>query len=679
MPRERATPPSQPFPVVALGAGLGGGAALEAFFGPGDPPAPAGMAFVLVSARDGEPPDRLAARLGPRTPLPVCEGAHGMALQPGRIFIVPPHPHPAIQAGRLSLPPEPGPATGPWLPVDHLFRSLARDRGALAIGIVLAGAGADGAQGLAAIKAEGGMTMAQLPATAEPDGMPRHAAATRRVDFVLAPAAMPAQLLAYAAQAFAPGPAAGPALGPRHGKHVDHILTVLRHQTGQDCGSLRRSLVQQRISRRMAVTQMPTLGKYLKHLQRTPAEAEALLLDLQVGVSQFFRDPEAFRSLEQRVIPALFAEREADACIRVWVPGCSTGEEAYAVAILLAEGQLRAKGAHPVQVFASDLDARAIQTARAGVYPATIAADLTPDRLRRWFTPDPASGGYRIQRSIRELVTFSEQDLLKDPPFSRVDFISCRNLLDHMSEELQKKLVTLLHYALNPGGRLLLGLTESLRDAGELFDVADAKARLYQRRPSAHGTGRRRVPPLPELEPRPPHGAARTALADEDLYALREDLHSAHEELQSNLEEAQTSRTELLSANLELGIVNAELGDRVQRLTQALAEMDAFLAGPGLPMIFLDTALRILRFTPSATSLVNLIPADVGRPLAHLTTHLAEGDQLAVLAGEVLATRVAQAREVTTLDGVRGRLRVQPFLDPAGVLVGVVILLVTGG
>ena len=394
------------------------------------------------------------------------------------------------------------------LPIDFFFRSLAQDQRERAICIVLSGTGSDGTLGVRAIKGEGGMVMAQNPESTEYDGMPRSAIATGLVDYVLPPAEMPAQLIAYVAHAFGKTsrPVSPPA--PKAEDALKKIFLLLRAQTGHDFSQYKQSTIVRRVERRMAVHQIERLDEYVRYLQQTPAEVEALFRDLLIGVTSFFRDPEAFEALQEQVIPRLFAGKPAGAVIRVWVPGCSTGEEAYSIAILLQERMEALKQSLKVQVFATDIDRRAIDCARAGVYPASIAADVSPERLARFFAQEPDGSAYRIQKGIRDMLIFSEQDVIKDPPFSKLDLISCRNLLIYMGGELQKKLIPLFHYALNPGGMLFLGTSETVGEFADLFATLDRKSKLYQRREDVRrrhaGTGQ--VSPAPAGRRTPSHG-----------------------------------------------------------------------------------------------------------------------------------------------------------------------------
>ncbi len=410
---------------------------------------------------------------------------------------------------------EPVAPRGQRLPIDFFFRSLAQDQHERAIGIVLSGTGSDGTLGVRAIKGEGGMVMAQNPESTEYDGMPRSAIATGLVDYELPAADMPAQLMAYAAHVFGKTPGAAAAPLPKAENAFKKIFILLRAKTGHDFSQYKPSTIHRRIERRMAVHQIETMDGYVKYLQQTPAEVEALFRDLLIGVTSFFRDPEAFKALEDQVIPKLFAGKRADTVIRVWSTGCSTGEEAYSLAILLAERAGAMKQSFKVQVFATDIDSLAITTARAGLYPASIAADISPERLARFFAAEPDGKAYRIHKGIRDMLVFSEQDLIKDPPFSKLDLISCRNLLIYMGGDLQKKLIPLFHYALNPEGFLFLGSSESVGDFGNLFVVLDRKLKLYQNRKDIQGAQRpilgRFMPPMTAIDVALPRSAAKTA------------------------------------------------------------------------------------------------------------------------------------------------------------------------
>ena len=496
------------FPIVGIGASAGGLAAFEAFFSGMPADTDPGMAFVLVQHLAPDHKSILTDLVKRYTRMQVFEVEDGMAVKPNCAYIIPPNRDMAFLNGTLQLL-EPAAPRGQRLPIDFFFRSLAQDQHERAICIVLSGTGSDGTLGVRAIKGEGGMVMAQNPESTEYDGMPRSAIATGLVDYVLPPAEMPAQLIAYVAHAFGktPRPVSPPA--PKAEDALKKIFILLRAQTGHDFSQYKQNTINRRVERRMAVHQIERLDEYVRYLQQTPAEVEALFRDLLIGVTSFFRDPEAFAALEEQVIPRLFAGKPAGAVIRVWVPGCSTGEEAYSIAILLQEHMEALKQSFKVQVFATDIDSQAIEQARAGLYPASIAADVSPERLARFFAQEPDGSAYRIHKGIRDMLVFSEQDVIKDPPFSKLDLISCRNLLIYMGGELQKKLIPLFHYALNPGGLLFLGTSETVGEFADLFATLDRKSKLYQRKEDVHGAHRpamgRFLPPLTEdgAVPRP--------------------------------------------------------------------------------------------------------------------------------------------------------------------------------
>jgi len=494
---ETAEKPVAGFPIVGIGASAGGLAAFEAFFsgmpadtdGFGRLTAGPGMAFVLVQHLAPDYKSILTDLIRRYTRMQVFEVEDGMAVRPNCVYIIPPNRDMALLNGTLQLI-EPSAPRGHRLPIDFFFRSLAQDQRERAIGIVLSGTATDGTQGVRAIKGEGGMAMAQNPASTEYDSMPRSAIGTGLVDYELPPAEMPAQLIAYVAHAFGRPPRATSPPTPRIESTLKKIFVLLRVQTGHDFSQYKPSTLHRRIARRLAVNQIETVDRYIKYLQTNPAEGEALFRDLLIGVTNFFRDPEAFKALEERVIPKLFANKPAGTVLRVWSPGCSTGEEAYSIAILLQERLEALRQSYKVQVFATDIDSQAIVTARAGLYPASITADISPERLARFFAAEPGGSNYRIHKGIRDLLVFSEQSVIKDPPFSKLDLISCRNLLIYMSGDLQKKIIPLFHYALNPGGTLFLGTSETVGEFGDLFSTLDRKLKLYQRKEDIYSAQR---------------------------------------------------------------------------------------------------------------------------------------------------------------------------------------------
>lgn len=841
------------FPIVGIGASAGGLAAIEAFFSG----MPAGrnpdMAFVLVQHLAPDHKSILTDLVKRYTSMRVSEVEDGITVQPNSVYIIPPNRDMAFINGSLQLL-EPAFPRGQRLPIDFFFRSLAQDQHERAICIVLSGTGSDGTHGLRDIKSEGGMAMVQTPESTEFDGMPRSAIATGMVDYVLPPAEMPARLLAYAAHAF--GQKTRPPSSRPSGKDdsLQKIALLLRAKTGHDFSLYKHNTINRRVERRMAVHQIERLEEYIRYLQKYPDEIDALFCDLLIGVTNFFRDPEAFAVLANEGIPLIFANKPAGSTIRAWICGCSTGEEAYSIAILLREQVEALKLDFKLQVFATDIDSRAIDQARSGIYPASIANDISPERLNRFFVRESDGCSYRIDKEIRDMLVFSKHDLIKDPPFSKIDLISCRNLLIYMKGELQKKLIPLFHYALNPDGILFLGTSESVGDFIDMFHPLDRHSKLYKSRGNVaanHRTelGRIQMPvmdnatairqqgkyvgntkptpreltervlvqkyapvaalvnnrgdiiylhgrsgsylelapgdagvnnilktareglrydlttalhkavslketvcrhgltvksngdfsmvnltvePVPEYQdkdaetglylvvlesaPKAVHvdkkmgGSADTEASsgrtdadesvsritalkqelqakeeylqstieeleasNEELKSSNEEMQSVNEELQSTNEELETSKEELQSVNEELATVNTELQSKVIELSQVNNDMNNLLAGTGVGTIFVDHKLLIQRFTPAAAKVINLIRTDVGRPVGHIVSNLAEYNSLVEDVREVLDTLNTREIEVRSVSGVWYLLCIRPYRTLENVIEGAVI------
>ena len=830
------------FPIVGIGASAGGLAAFEAFFSGMPADVDPGMAFVLVQHLAPDHKSILTDLIRRYTRMQVFEVEDGMIVQPNCTYIIPPGYDMAFLGGSLQLL-APVLPRGQRLPIDFFFRSLAQDQQERTIGIVLSGTGSDGTLGVRAIKGEGGMVMAQNLESTDYDGMPRSAIATGLVDYVLPPAEMPAQLVVYVANLFgkSPRPATLPMTADSENA-LKKIFILLRAQTGHDFSGYKSGTINRRIERRMVIHQIDGIDGYVRYLQQTPTEVEALFRDMLIGVTSFFRDPEAFKALEERIIPKLFTGKGTDATIRVWVPGCSTGEEAYSIAILLAERQEAMKQIFKVQIFATDIDSEAIATARAGLYPAGITGDISADRLRRFFVAEPGGGHFRIHKGIRDMLVFSEQNIIKDPPFSKLDLISCRNLMIYLGGELQKKLIPLFHYALNLKGFLFLGTSESTGEFLSLFSAVERKVKLYQRKDDAHNLQPMFLSPFvppktavsaalpkpaclafPEklplqeltekallqntpaavlvnkqgdifylhgrtgmyLEPTPgeigtanilkmareglrqelttalhkavfgketircpglrvktngdftgvdltvqqvksssvaplylviletaalpevaaavtPGSAAEPGTAAdliiaglknelrakeeylqttheqletscEELKSANEEMQSVNEELQSTNEEMETSKEELQSVNEELATVNNELQTKVADLSLVNDDMNNLLAGTGIATVFVDHSLHILRFTPAANKIINLIPSDLGRPVGHIVSNLVGYDSLVADAQTVLDTLIAKEVEVQATSGMWYSLRIQPYRTIRNIIEGAVI------
>ncbi|WP_119072533.1 chemotaxis protein CheB [Aggregatilinea lenta] len=464
------------FPIIGIGASAGGLYALQVFLD--NMPADTGMAFVIVQHLDPNHESILAELLQHHTPMRVLQVKDGMRVEPNNVYVVPPNRDMALFNGTLILTAIDA-HDGLRLPIDFLFRSLAEDQGQHAIGIVLSGTGTDGTLGLETIRGEGGMAIAQDPASAKFDGMPRSAITKGLADYILPPEKMPAQLIEYVHQLFTLQTIRQSPPSMEDPEALQRVFMLLRRHSKHDFSLYKQNTIHRQLERRMAVNRIENMANYAQFVQQSPHELDTLFQELLIGVTRFFRDREVFESLNQHAVASLFKARQPDQPIRVWVPGCATGEEAYSIAILIRE-QMSALGQEwETQIFATDINEESIATARRGRFPDTIAADITPERLQKFFVTDGKT--YQISKSIREMVVFAVHSIIKDPPFSNMDLISCRNLLIYLGPALQKKIIPMFHYALKPGGFLLLGNSETLGEFGSFFDAVDHKARLFQR------------------------------------------------------------------------------------------------------------------------------------------------------------------------------------------------------
>ena len=467
------------FPVVGIGASAGGLAAFEEFLSALPTDKPLGMAFVLAQHLDPDHKSILLELVSRYTTMEVQWAEDGIVVRPECAYVMPPNKDMVLVDGHLVLM-KPEAPRGLRLPIDTFFRSLASDQHERAICIVLSGTGSDGTLGARAVSDEGGLVIVQSPESAGYDGMPASVICAGMVDHVLAPKDMPEQLLDYVSHGFHRLAQLERSASNESSQELLKVLHLLRDRTGHDFTHYRTPTLLRRVERRMAVTKIDDMAEYVDLVGRDTREAETLFRELLIGVTSFFRDAAAYEVLAAEVIPGLVAAHTSDNPVRVWVPGCSTGEEAYSLAMLLLEQTTRATYNVPVQVFATDIDVDAIEHARNGVYPASIAADVSPERLARFFTQDGEN--YRLVKSVRDSLVFAEQDVIKDPPFSRVDLISCRNLLISMNPELQQRLMLVFHYAINPGGYLFLGSSETVGAADDLYSPVNRKWKLFRRR-----------------------------------------------------------------------------------------------------------------------------------------------------------------------------------------------------
>lgn len=501
------------FPIVGIGASAGGLEAMNLMLK--HLPARTGMAFVLVQHLDPTHESALTAILARTTDMPVVEAKHNMRLLPDQLYVIPPNKLMGISQRRLKLSPR-GHAD-PTRTVDHFLDSLAEEEGNRAIGVVLSGNGSDGTQGLLAIKAAGGITLAQEERTAKYPAMPGSAITAGCVDFVLAPERIAQELSRIAGHPFvAPAGSAQAAEQerPAEEKAFEDILAILRQRTAVDFTHYKHATLQRRIQRRMVLHKFESLADYGAYLRMHVGEVKELYNDMLIHVTGFFRDPHAFQALKKRIFPRLLKQRSSDESFRIWVPGCSTGEEAYSLAIALVEFLAERKLHNPLQVFATDINDTALEKARAGLYPEAIKSDVSPERLRRFFVK--AEGGHRITKGIREMCIFARQNVVTDPPFSNIDLISCRNVLIYLGAPLQRKVMPMFHYALKTSGYLMLGASETVGGFGDLFSLVDKKTKLYakkstQIRPAVSFARGLPEPPLVPGEPPPaPHPPSAT-------------------------------------------------------------------------------------------------------------------------------------------------------------------------
>ncbi|MDO9366518.1 MAG: chemotaxis protein CheB [Methylotenera sp.] len=464
--------PEGSFPIIGMGASAGGLEAFEQFFH--QVPTDCGMAFVLIQHLDPSHTSILTEILQRSTRLPVVEAQDQMQVAPNAVYVIPPNRDMAIFHGKLqlSVPNEP---RGQRMPIDAFMRSLAEDQGEKAIGIVLSGTGTDGTLGLRAIIGAGGITLVQTPANAKFDGMPSSAIHAGYATYVLPAKEMPQQLMGDLQHLIAPRAAKSSQLTE---VGINHILMTLRSGCGHDFSQYKKTTITRRIERRMSLHNIEDTEVYLHFLKEHPAEVQLLFKELLINVTSFFRDTEAFEELKHHILPQLLAGKDHDYVFRVWVAGCATGEEAYSIAILLREWMDESHREFRTQIYATDLDDDAIGKARAGFYLPNIAQDVSAERLRKYFIKEDT--GYRVRKDLREMVVFAVQNVIKDPPFTKLDLLSCRNLMIYLEPVLQNRLIPTFHYALKPDGILLVSPSESIGNHTELFDSVNRKWKFYR-------------------------------------------------------------------------------------------------------------------------------------------------------------------------------------------------------
>jgi two-component system CheB/CheR fusion protein len=813
---------TSPQHIIGIGASAGGLEVLETFFS--NIPVDNDLTIVVIQHLSPSHKSIMDSILARYTKMGISVIKDKMDIELNKIYLSPPDFFVDIQGDKFYLTEfEKTKVTN--LPIDHFFRSLAKYKGERAICIILSGTGTDGTLGLKAVKENGGMAMVQEESQAKYEGMPRSAIDTGLVDYILPIEKMPDQLFKYIKHPLIELTKKVIVSGVDTKECNEKIFRLIKIKTGHDFSLYKQTTIQRRIERRMALHDIEKLVDYVRYLERSPDEVDDLFKELLIGVTRFFRDPEAFEALALKVLPELLATKEDGGVFRVWVPGCSSGEEAYSLAILLTEVIKKYNKHLAIQIFASDIDSNAIDIARKAIYPENITADITPERLKMFFNQNGTT--YQIKKQIREKVVFAIQNVIKDPPFSRLDLISCRNLLIYLEQSLHKQLFPVFNFSLLDHGILFLGTSETVGDSVDYFSVLDSKFKIYAKkggifRPNEYpkfperlsqevqiGVASTTIPPIRILGAKviSEHYASPsvivnrkfevlqiygdigrylglssgeaslnvlqivrdgmrhklgTALAQalknntvvksenvqvisenemltvdlivqplsgqgtiqqlllivfrecigtqnvtlrkersvsvesvkndeimileqelkatkeylqttiEELQTTNEELNSTNEEMQSTNEELETSREELQSTNEELITVNSELQNKVTELTQTSNDVNNLLASIDIATLFLDTELRIKRFTPAAVKVFRLISSDIGRPIHDITSKILKFD-VYQLAADVLSSLSRQEVDVQIVGNKWYSIKILPYRTIDNIIEGVVL------
>ena len=671
------------FPIVGIGASAGG---LEAFSQLlRNLPQKTGMAFTLVQHLDPKYGSILPETLSRVTKIPVREAADNMVVEPDHVYVIPPNTPLAILHGVLHL--IAGTLTpGQHTPIDYFLRSLAQDRGPKAIGVILSGTASNGAQGLEAIKAAGGITFAQDEKSAKFAGMPQCAIAAGCVDLILPPRAIASELsrigrhpyLAHRRNDTPDG------FSPHGANQLRKIFLLLRNATGVDFTYYEPRTLQWRVRRRMVLRKLDLLKEYVAFLESSPREVEALFRDFLMHITGFFRDPEAFLALPTKVFPQIMANRKPQDPVRIWVPGCSTGEEAYSVAISFLEFLRQAtgnppsniQGHTPIQIFATDVARWSIEKARLGLYPESIAAEVSPERLKTFFVK--TDRGYQISKPVRDMCVFARQNVTKDAPFSGVDLITCRNLLAYLEPEWQTKVLLIFHSALKPRGFLMLGTSETAAGCLDHFAPVDRRYKIYARKEAWL-----RLPPFSVRSEYPAgqaeYGKGRSLPRTGPSAAQRPrpgtiEIPSSNGKLQSAKDQSEIAEGELQPSSEEFSALNQGLQNRNLECRVSSSDLKNLLDNVDTPIVMLGNDLRIRLFTPSAQKLLKLLPGDLGRHIGDIKPDLLVGD-LEPLAQAAIESLALQEQEVQDRRGRWYRVRIRPYRTAENKIDGAVLLL----
>lgn len=644
-------------PVAAIGVSAGGLDSLLQLLRALPPDT--GMAFVITQHLDPGRSSLSGEVLARDTRMPIVQAVNSIAVEPNHVYLIPPILDLVYGDGLLR----PGPrveAGGEPRSIDRFLRSLAQRQGDRAVGVILSGSGSDGSQGIVEIKAAGGFTFAQ-DNSAELGGMPRHAIVTGTVDFVSSPAGIAgelARIARHASRAKADEP-------------ESPVLDAVRAASGADFGPYRRGIVQRRINRRMALHRLVRVQDYADFIRAHPEEAEALHQDILAGASCFFRDPETYEALKTTVFPRITESKKCGQTVRVWSVGCSSGEEAYSIAIAYAEYAEASGQCVPMQIFATGLDGAGIERARTGTYSRGILQDVSPERLRRFFVD--LDGRYRVSRPIHDMCVFARHNLAADPPFLHLDMVACGNVSAYKGTALQRQVLPKLYFALQPQGFLWLGDSGVMVPQYELFEAQGRRHRIYRKRSSivsaaetsAQRSWRAAMPWLP-LQVAEPAGG--TDLQNEELQSAKAELRRVTDELEAAKEELEASNEELLSINEEFQVRNNDLA-------QSNNDLGNLIDSSSVATVILDRELRFRLFTPAAERLLNLIPADVGRPLGDIRLGL-DAPDIEQMVIDTIAEAAPRELEVQDQRGRWYSLRLCPYLAQGSKIEGAVMLLI---